>query len=117
VLVDFWATWCPPCLKELPNLRQTYKTYHPRGFDVVGISLDHARAPLMRFLDQQKLPWVCLYDEGPEKGVHPLATYYGIRSIPTAILVDREGRVVSLNARGPELRRLLEKYLGPAEKP
>jgi peroxiredoxin len=116
VLVDFWATWCPPCLKELPNIRKMYETYHKRGFEVVAISLDHSRPPLTRFLDREKLPWVCLYDEGPEKGQHPLAMHYGILAIPQAILVDREGRVVSMNARGPELGRLLEKYLGPAEK-
>jgi hypothetical protein len=67
-------------------------------------------------MENEKLPWLCLFDPQPGKDLQPLAEYYGIFSIPQAILVDQEGRVVSMNARGAELERLLEKHIGPSEK-
>ena len=112
VLVDFWATWCGPCIAEIPNVRKNYEAYHERGFDVVGISLDRDREALDKYLEKNQLPWVTLHHEG---GKHPMAAYYGISAIPTVLLVDRDGKVVSLRARGEELGKLLEKMIGPAE--
>ncbi|MBC8115347.1 MAG: TlpA family protein disulfide reductase [Candidatus Saccharimonas sp.] len=118
VLVDFWATWCGPCIGELPNVKENYKKYHDKGFDVVGISLDRSRAALDKFIEKEELPWAQLYDEEIQEGTgwnHPVARYYGISGIPAAILVDKDGKVVSMNARGPELTKQLEKLLGKAE--
>jgi thiol-disulfide isomerase/thioredoxin len=118
VLVDFWATWCGPCVAELPNVKENYKKYHAKGFDVVGISLDQARKPLEEFIHKEEIPWTQLYDEEIQKGRgwnHPMAEHFGINSIPAAILVDQEGKVVSLRARGEELTTLLEKLLGKPE--
>jgi thiol-disulfide isomerase/thioredoxin len=112
VLVDFWATWCGPCIAELPNVLKNYEQYHERGFDVVGISLDTDREKLETFLKQRDLPWVTLFQDGAG-WEHPVATYYGVMAIPTVILVDREGKVVSLNARGPELGQHLGNLFGP----
>ncbi|MEI8380116.1 MAG: TlpA disulfide reductase family protein [Planctomycetota bacterium] len=118
VLVDFWATWCGPCIGELPNVKENYKKYHEKGFDVVGISLDRSRAPLDKFIEAQELPWAQMYDETIQanKGWnHPMAQFYGINSIPAAILVDKEGKVITLQARGEELTKQLEKLLGKVE--
>lgn len=118
VLVDFWATWCGPCIGELPNVKENYKKYHEKGFEVIGISLDRSRAPLDKFVESQELPWAQLYDEVVQTGKgwnHPMARHYGINSIPAAILVDKEGNVVSLKARGEELTTQLEKLLGKSE--
>ena len=79
----------------------------------MGISLDNDRAALEKFLAKEQNPWITLYDGSWND--NSVATYYGVMGIPTVILVDKEGKVVSLRARGPELGKQLEKLLGPVE--
>ncbi|NCY02056.1 MAG: TlpA family protein disulfide reductase [Planctomycetia bacterium] len=109
VLVDFWATWCGPCVAEIPNVLEQYEKYHKDGFEVVGISLDQDREALEKFVAEQKLPWPILFEESKGDGwQHPLATYYGISGIPTVILVGRDGKVITLDARGEKLGERLD---------
>lgn len=118
VLVDFWATWCGPCIAELPNVKECYNKYHDKGFDVVGISLDQGRDVLEKFIEKEKLPWTQLFEDDVHKGEgwsHPMVRYYGINAIPAAILLDKEGKVVSMAARGEDLPKLVEKLLGKTE--
>ena len=104
VLVDFWATWCGPCVAEIPNVLAAYEKYHAKGFEVVGISLDEDRETLQKFVTEQKIPWPILYEKPAGEGWrHPLSTFYGISGIPTVILIGRDGNVITLNARGEKL--------------
>jgi thiol-disulfide isomerase/thioredoxin len=91
VVVDFWATWCGPCRKELPHLREAFDNYRRHGFQVVGVSLDNDMDALRKFLDDQSLPWVTLAGRSNQD----LAIKYGVAGIPTMFLVDKEGKIVA----------------------
>ena len=118
VLVDFWASWCPECLKEVPNILDNYQEYHDKGFEVIGICLDNDRRLAEQFVRQTGMTWPQLFtDTPPGNGwTHSLAEKYAIMGIPRAILVDQQGNVVSMMARGPMLHAYLQKLLGPADQ-
>jgi thiol-disulfide isomerase/thioredoxin len=118
VLVDFWATWCGPCVAELPNVKDNYEKYHDRGFEVLGISLDDDRQAVERFVDARDIPWPTLFSDDPKRTgwEHPMAVQYGIMSIPAPILLNQQGKVVTLDAYGERLGELLEELLPEKEK-
>ena len=112
VLVDFWATWCGPCVGEIPNVEKLYGKYHEAGFEVVGYSLDNDLDALKKFEEERKLPWETMSRKismAAEKEYVNLTDYYGVNAIPTMVLVGRDGKVIDTNARGEHLRELLEK--------
>jgi len=113
VLVDFWATWCGPCIGEIPNMKKMYEQYHDHGFEIVGLSIDEDRQALDDFLTERKLPWIILHDEAGWKS--SVVSEYGIAGIPTMFLVGKDGKVLDIHARGERLRELLEKQFASAE--
>ncbi|HEY0257370.1 MAG TPA: TlpA disulfide reductase family protein, partial [Candidatus Methylacidiphilales bacterium] len=111
VLVDFWATWCPPCVMELPSVRAAYEKYHDRGFDILGVSLDQDKATLVRFLKKNKVPWPQYFDgQGFD---NKLAQKYGILVIPATFLLDRKGNILAKDLAGEELDEAVANALGP----
>jgi thiol-disulfide isomerase/thioredoxin len=97
VLIDFWATWCGPCVAELPNVLKAYKELNPKGFEIVGISLDQDKAALEAFVKEHGMAWPQYFDG---KGwQNEISTQYGISSIPAMWLVNKKGMVVNTNAR------------------
>ncbi len=109
VLMDFWATWCGPCVGEMPNIIAAYKKYHAQGFDVLGISLDHDHAALTSFLKQNRMPWRQVFD-GKEWG-SAVPRRYGVNAIPFGLLIGRDGKIAAVEVRGPDLAPAIQRAL------
>jgi thiol-disulfide isomerase/thioredoxin len=108
VLIDFWATWCGPCVAEIPSVLGTYKKLHEKGFEIVGISFDQDKDKLEKMTKEKEMPWPQYFDG--EGWGNKFGKQYGISSIPTMWLVDKKGMVVDTNAR-QDLEKKVEKLL------
>jgi len=98
VLIDFWATWCPPCVEEAPELVATYEKFKDQGFTIVGISLDEDKGALEKFTTENKMTWPQFFDgQGWE---NEMAKRFKIQTVPTMWLLDREGKLIDANPRG-----------------
>jgi len=109
VLVDFWATNCPPCLAEFPNLKQLYRELQPRGFEIIGVSYDESPDVVEAFRARAKLTWRMAMNAAPEGAV---GKRFQVLTIPALYLIDRQGNIAQLDVRGNDLRVSVERLLG-----
>jgi thiol-disulfide isomerase/thioredoxin len=108
VLIDFWATWCPPCRAEVPDVVATYKKFHDQGFEIAGISLDQNKDSLLAFTKEHEMTWPQYFDG---KGWdNDISKGFGIDEIPAMWLVGKDGNLISTDARD-DLAGQVEKAL------
>ncbi len=113
VLVDFWATWCAPCIQEIPNIKKVYDEKHADGFEVAAINLDDQRSDLESFLAQQPTPWSVFVSGDPTKSgmKTPLAEDLAVSAIPFTLLIGRDGKVAAIHVRGKAIETKVNELL------
>jgi peroxiredoxin len=110
VLLDFWATWCGPCIAELPRLQAAYRAYHDAGLEIIGVSLDESKDPVVDFVKARKIPWPQVHNGG---AATDLVQAFGVSSIPATYLIDPQGTIIRLDLRGKALDEALARLIKP----
>jgi peroxiredoxin len=109
VLLEFWATWCGPCLPEIPHLKTMQEKYQDSDFKIVGISLDRDKDTLRNFLEEREMEWAQIFvDEGWEGDI---ARQYNVSGIPRMYFIDPEGRIIARDLRGEEMVSVIEEIV------
>ncbi len=104
LLLDFWASWCHPCRGENPNVLKAYNRFHPKGLEIVAVSLDTKKESWLKAIDEDNLPWTQISDL---KQKNEVADQFGVNSIPDNFLIDPNGIVIARGLRGEELEKKL----------
>ena len=108
-MVDFWASWCGPCRREMPNLVEAYAQYKGKNFEIVGVSLDQDAAAWKESIKKLNMTWPQMSDLQGWNNAG--AKLYGVNSIPATVLVDQEGTIVARNLRGDAIKSKLNELL------
>lgn len=111
VVLDFWATWCPPCWREIPWLKRIQNQFDPSRVQVIGVSLDVTdRRTLVAWLNRRRVDWPQIWESYGYDS--PIASRFGVDALPTSVLVDADGRVVAVDLRGARLLAAVDALLG-----
>ena len=111
VLIDFWGTWCGPCVEELPKLRSLFEKYHDQGLEIVGVIADKARREqILVFLEKNRITWPQFYDGRMDD--NEFCAKFAVKSYPTVLLLNKEGLLVTDHARGEKLEPMIREKLG-----
>ena len=114
VLLDFWATWCGPCIMQLPSLKELYEKNKDKGFVVIGISADRELDQLRSFIKERDVPWKQIFE--PELQDGNVGMIYGVAKYPTTVLIDREGVIKAIDAHGEALDEMVDDLLKEQKK-
>lgn len=109
VLLDFWASWCTPCMNEVPNLKSAYKNFKSKGFEIVSVSVDEDTEEWRKAIKENGMNWVHLWNGLEDLEASP-AVDYSVSAIPCTFLIDADGTIIGRNLRGEELENALEDY-------
>ena len=109
VLLDFWASWCGPCMGEVPHLKKTYDEFHKKGFEIFGVSFDNNRDKWLGAVKENQMNWIQVSGLNGFDNQH--AKDYAVQAIPANFLIDHEGKIVAKNLRGEELYNKIAELL------
>ena len=109
-MLDFWATWCGPCCREIPHLREAYAACKSKGLEIYGVSLDNDAAKWKTFVADNDMPWINVLGVSADKR-SDAAAMYGISSIPANFLISPEGIIVARDLRGENIKARLEEAM------
>ncbi len=109
VLIDFWASWCPPCRVANRSTEWLYKKYKDQGFEVFGVSLDDKQSAWKRAIQKDKIHYTQVIDKSGQ--LSEVADAYGVSELPSTFLLDRDGTLLAINLEGKELKEMIEVLL------
>lgn len=113
VLIDFWATWCAPCIKEQPELKAIYDKHSDKvkagKFEILGVSLDKSRENWQKSMERFKIDWLQVSDLKFWRS--PVAKDYAIEGLPFNVIIDEQGKIVAIDLHGSELEDFISNYL------
>lgn len=109
LLLDFWATWCGPCRREMPNVKRVYKKYKDKGFEIVGISLDRSRSDLDKYIASNEITWPQFFDG--KFWQNDVAVKYRVQSIPATYLIGKQGKIRYKSLHGNKLETAVKELL------